>query len=250
MPTMNEQLAGYVDPTTQMILRAMAQAGSPGTAAVSRETLQEALGQPLPVSERATLWDRLGAVASFAGNALPLRGGIGRLLPGEADSPLIRRAIQRFGLTENMDEAGYVLPGGELLDFSGRGQAGGYVREGPYFISKRGPDYFAGQRYIDHREVSPLMRNPGGVKSPTELMDAFMGRTGAMRLQREGANVRRQPTEAQLRAIVRRSRETGTPLYLDVDIRGGNTVSRTFARPTVDAVQEWITEMLTRKRAP
>lgn len=75
MPTMNERLAGYEDPTTLMILRAMAQAGSPGTAAVSRESLEAALGQPLPASEPATLWDRLGAVASFAGNAIMGRGG-------------------------------------------------------------------------------------------------------------------------------------------------------------------------------
>ena len=78
-PTLEQRLERpELDPTTAMILRAMAQAGSPGTAAVSRETLEQALGQPLPDAGPATLGDRLGALGSFAGNAV--MGG-GRLLP-------------------------------------------------------------------------------------------------------------------------------------------------------------------------
>lgn len=77
-PTLDERLANpTVDPTTAMMIRAMAQAGSPGIAAVDRATLQEVFGD-VPLSQTPpTLRERLSAVASFAGNAILGRGGFG-----------------------------------------------------------------------------------------------------------------------------------------------------------------------------
>jgi hypothetical protein len=78
MPTLDEQLAHPgVDPTTAMMIRAMAQAGSPGIAAVDRRTLQEVFGDVPLAQAPPTLAERLGAVASFAGNAILGRGGFG-----------------------------------------------------------------------------------------------------------------------------------------------------------------------------
>jgi hypothetical protein len=36
---------------------------------------------------------------------------------------LFKEAKERFGITYNLKEAGYVLPDGSMLDFSGRHQA-------------------------------------------------------------------------------------------------------------------------------
>lgn len=255
MPTLNGQLAGQpLDPTTAMILRAMAQAGSPGTAAVPRETLEEALGQPLPPSEPATLMDRLGAVASFAGNAIMGRGGVGRpRLPRGAGPakpdvpPLSRQAIERWGLTTDLDEAGYILPGGELLDFTGRHGAVGYQRAGDRFVPNVAGtrDYLAGQRNVDHREVASLMgEKPWSPFDRTDNVGSFMAQTGAVRLTPGGANFAKQPTEAQLRAIVADARRRGRTLFVDADLPGGDTAAKEFARPTVDAVRAWLKEVL------
>ena len=51
------------------------------------------------------------------------------------------KAKEAFGTTKDPLEAGYVLPGGEMLDFSGRHE-GSPERD------------IKGKRYSDHREIS------------------------------------------------------------------------------------------------
>jgi len=81
---------------------------------------------------------------------------------------LTRKAIKAFGETYSPSEAGYILPDGTLLDFSGRNQGnteGGRVR--------------------DHREVEgldALTRKASEVGNRSVAMTNFMRRTGAARI--------------------------------------------------------------------
>lgn len=70
-------------------------------------------------------------------------------------APKVGEAAQRakgiIGITNNPKEAGYVLPNGEMLDFTGRHYASGYEKGKPKVGE---PDYLAGERSVDHREIS------------------------------------------------------------------------------------------------
>lgn len=87
---------------------------------------------------------------------------------------VIEKAIEYFGLTDNYLEAGYMLPDGKLLDFSGRHEAVGYEKGKP----KRGErDYLAGQRSVDHREVQDIVD-----ESEWKAVEKFIDKTGAIRM--------------------------------------------------------------------
>jgi hypothetical protein len=81
------------------------------------------------------------------------------------DTALIKAAIDAFGVTDDPREAGYILPDGQMLDFSG-GQLG--------------------MRNMDHRQLGELegwVDVGKGLKagSGTEAMIEFMNRTHALR---------------------------------------------------------------------
>lgn len=101
----------------------------------------------------------------------------------EPDADLIERAVENFGLTNDVREAFYVLPDGRMLDGSGR-HWGGDERS------------VAGQRQVDHSDISEVIDDASG----DDAMYEWMGRTGAMRFdQIVGiASVARPPTKAQL----------------------------------------------------
>ncbi len=67
---------------------------------------------------------------------------------------VVKEAVETFGITYNINEAGYVLPDGRMLDFSGRHENPGYVRKGDVFIPE-GRDYLAGSRRILHSDIGP-----------------------------------------------------------------------------------------------
>jgi GNAT superfamily N-acetyltransferase len=81
----------------------------------------------------------------------------------------IDRAIESFGLTEYKEEAGYILPDGSMLDFSGSNIGGG------------------GGRALDHRDIGRILLDdePGG----TEGMVYFMDLTGAVRMSYSGGDL-------------------------------------------------------------
>ena len=93
--------------------------------------------------------------------------------------------IQSTGITESLDLAGYIMPNGDLLDFS-EGQ---------------------GDRYRDHRTLGiPTVEEVQG----TELMDRFMNTTGAVRTDgaRGSVQLNKMPTDAQrkhIKEIIRRN---------------------------------------------
>ena len=116
------------------------------------------------------------------------------------------RAIKMFGLTDRIDEAGYLTPSGRLLDFSGRHYAVGYQRSGDRFVPKSRDnfDYLAGQRNVDHRELSGMFRDVSGFPATERMMDK-----GFIRLQTNGypaqfgGEIHQAPTEAQMRVLSR-----------------------------------------------
>jgi hypothetical protein len=61
---------------------------------------------------------------------------------------------KHFGVTDDLREAGWILPDGRLLDLTGRHQMGGYVlRPDGRWQCSEARDYQAGHRVVDHREV-------------------------------------------------------------------------------------------------
>lgn len=93
--------------------------------------------------------------------------------------------VDHFGTTNNISEAGYILPDGRMLDFSGRHQMGGYQRVGDRWIAESGQrDYQNGERQVDHREI------PSEI-TPAQGGDAinWMLERGAIRIDAKSGSV-------------------------------------------------------------
>ncbi|NCX94483.1 MAG: hypothetical protein EBX40_07390, partial [Gammaproteobacteria bacterium] len=135
------------------------------------------------------------------------------------DQGLLQQASKVFGFTINPTQAGYILPNGRMLNF--------------------GED---GVRGDDHRAVSQLDGLSGDA---TGAMIEFMNRTGAARVDFNSGlfELSRKPTEVQLRAAVQAARRSGVPLMVEASRPDGSSrESRTFDRPTVEAVRAFFDE--------
>lgn len=97
------------------------------------------------------------------------------------DEELIRKAVDNFGTTDNIDEAFYILPDGTMLDGSGR----------HWGLEEQDVN----GRQVDHADVAEVMDTSG-----VQAMYDFMARTGAMRIDSAHgvASISRPPTPAQL----------------------------------------------------
>jgi hypothetical protein len=116
-------------------------------------------------------------------------------------------AIRKFGITDDIEEAGYFLRDGRMLDFTGRhhGQDGAYAynpdTQRYEMTGKIKRDTEAKTRSTDHSEVAGIGLGPG---SGAELRRRFMFRHGAVRVNGcIGVQVAVMPTDAQLAAIAR-----------------------------------------------
>lgn len=76
---------------------------------------------------------------------------------------MLQEAIAYFGTTYNPNEAGYILPNGDMLDFSGKREGG-----------------TEGSRAEDHRAVERFVNEKFDNRS--DAMDYFMQQTGAIRI--------------------------------------------------------------------
>ena len=109
---------------------------------------------------------------------------------------IFNAAKKRFGTTQDLREAGYILPDGTMLDFSGRHQ----MDEGADTSGLRG------QRAVDHRDVKQLNYEADG-NTPSGIdtsMPDFIER-GAIRIDVNAGtiNLAVAPTAAQ-QAVLRR----------------------------------------------
>ncbi|MCK5614714.1 hypothetical protein KAR91_73310 [Candidatus Pacearchaeota archaeon] len=93
-------------------------------------------------------------------------------------------AVQSKGLTDYLEEAGYILEDGRLLDFSGKRMGGP-----------------GGERVEDHRQLAIPYKE--SIQSPTDAMNAFMRTTGAIRIDYNGGaiDIETRPTPSQERKI-------------------------------------------------
>ena len=119
-----------------------------------------------------------------------------------------KKALEHFGRTYKWAETGYLLLGGERLDFSGKhdGAPGGY-------------------RTVDHREIRDALGDDYGGDSYTGGMIQFM-REGNIRIMPEsnGINLAVAPTKAQEQALDDFISKVRGEVILDIDDNNGNTV--------------------------
>lgn len=121
---------------------------------------------------------------------------------------IVEKAKEKFGLTEDILEAGYVLDDGLLLNFSGGDEA---------------------ERNLDHRKVIELYGKHMGSGYENKYMPFFQIEANAIRIsESEGnlsiqLNIGQKPTNVQWLKIGQLIREGGGDLYFDVyDKRGKN----------------------------
>lgn len=145
---------------------------------------------------------------------------------GLALHPHVNEAIKHFGITKDPREAGYIMPGGEMLDFSGR------------HYSKDHPS-LAGQRAVDHRELPESIIDETGGGS--EGMRHFISATGAIRHSPEsnGIEVSSMPTMSQLSTISYHYAKHPEGINVDItDPKTHDVVSSVnIARPGLSALK-------------
>ena len=120
-----------------------------------------------------------------------------RFMPAPAEGAF-NKAKETFGTTQDLLEAGYILPDGEMLDFSGRHE-GADERD------------IAGQRYSDHREISQA-----GVE-----MQPFID-SGAVRIDaRSGLiDIGKNPTASQFNQIRKIIEDKDSEVHIDLENKG------------------------------
>lgn len=132
------------------------------------------------------------------------------LRDSEETKALFDYAKKRFGRTFDLREAGYVLPDGSMLDFSGRHEM------------KPGSDtsFLRGDRTVDHRYVKDLNYEPeddGGEKTgfKTDMAD-FINR-GAIRIDNKFGliNLSMKPTKDQKVILQRLIQKNDGDVYID-----------------------------------
>lgn len=144
------------------------------------------------------------------------------------DSELVERAVETFGVTNNPEEAGYILPDGRMLDFSGRhwGLSDAEAR---------------GQRQVDHVDVGEVE----GVDSSDRsggIYD-FMARSGAMRFDLASgiASIAGTPTARQLSVLGRSFK--GKYLALSRNTPEGRIVADTeFESASLRKIEDFFNE--------
>jgi hypothetical protein len=172
------------------------------------------------------------------------------------DAPdLAAKAAEVFGKTRDIREAGYVMPDGSMLDFTGRHQVTkDYTRIGGFnrpVENKR--DWMAGERNVDHRDVSELIDAPQGI-SGTDAMTQFMDQTNAIRNKPGiGFESVETPTDQQLKTLIGGHNKTyrGEPMMVELSDRAtGDVIASTeFEKPSVEAVKRWFEDNAPKKAA-
>lgn len=117
-------------------------------------------------------------------------------------------AARHYGYTRDLEEAGYVMPNGRFLDFSGRHEHPDYeydARSNSFRPKPGRRDEQLYQKVVDHRDVSGLklfkaQEDERG--DPISPIYTFMVATGAIRINHEaGIEAASIPTERQARAL-------------------------------------------------
>ena len=129
----------------------------------------------------------------------------------EETQKLFDAAKERFGTTYDIREAGYVLPDGTMLDFSGR-----------HLVDpKSDTSWLRGRRQVDHRDIEDLNYEKDGNTTSgmkTDMSDFI--RRGAIRINMPGSiNLSVKPTKEQARVLERLI--NSDPRFVRVDFGDG-----------------------------
>lgn len=139
------------------------------------------------------------------------------------------KAIAHFGRTYLWKEAGYLLPDGKRLDFSGRHEGAS-----------------GGERTVDHRDIEAIY--PEGTDGVSAMID-FMSR-GAIRISPEsgGINLSVRPTRYQESLLENFITTNHGEVYLDIDSTDGRTAASveyprgTKASKVIQDIRNWFDE--------
>lgn len=147
----------------------------------------------------------------------------------ENDEEDVKTAEAYFGTTYKINEAGYLLTDGKLLDFSGRHEGGP-----------------GGYRTVDHRDIVDAFNGDYGDGSYSGGMIEFM-QAGNIRLSPEsgGINLSKMPTKAQMSTLDRYITSFRGEVILDIDDGDGNIVAsieypkRTYSKKITEAIKDY-----------
>jgi hypothetical protein len=148
--------------------------------------------------------------------------------PSETKSLIFESAKKLMGITHNPDEAGYVLPDGSMLDFSGRHEMEGEYHKASNGTWKTQPgnkDWMAGQRNTDHRDV----QYEGRPEDRFEAMQRFI-QEGAIRVDKASGllNIGPKPITGIQRSfilkMIKEAKDRGDAINLDVEGEDGRPV--------------------------
>jgi hypothetical protein len=148
----------------------------------------------------------------------------------EGPALMAKKAKKLFGTTEDPNEAGYILPSGEMLDFSGRnfGRVTG------------------GDRGMDHRAIWQEGAAKLGLtsKEPTKGMYEWMRKSGSVRLKGfDNAEIVGVPTPAALRTLAKAMKDAPGEIHVVLMNERGNTETAwSGMHLTAGAIQTWLTE--------
>lgn len=142
--------------------------------------------------------------------------------PPVATTRLVETAIEKFGLTTDMQRAGFILPDGRMLDWATVG----------------------GQDRHEHIRINQLVDEFGNFGGP----NGFSEKTGALRIgigvREIAVSARTPPTPVQISAIVRHARKTDSELSLGYyDDKGGVVLKK----PTVEEVKAFFADKFPEK---
>lgn len=120
----------------------------------------------------------------------------------------IDAAVQEFGLTKDFKEAGWILPDGRMLDFSGKNEGG-----------------TPGRRAYDHRDINRVVLSDG-----TSALVDFAAQTGAVRFSNHSDQLLIDfyngiPSDEQIRAIKKAASINADITWAINDARGNDLLS-------------------------
>lgn len=132
----------------------------------------------------------------------------GEKKPRTPQQEMFYLAARYFGLTNDLKFAGYIMPSGKMLDFSGRKQGHVYARS----------------RELDHREIGAALENLSydhpAKRGGTDGMKAFM-REGPIRIGFSGGSIHieKEPTPQQY-SVIQKFIQQSDDIYLDLGGKG------------------------------
>jgi len=185
-------------------------------------------GSDLKMKDALNISDQLSETAQLDGFTFKIKNldtsGSSIYLPQNIiDAELTEKAIKSYGVTDEINKAGFMMPDGQMLNFSRNGNV----------------------RDTEHRRVN-LTMGGSDVNDFAPMYD-FMNRTGAIRLtgnaNRLYAELSAKPSNTQLRKIVdeyNNNREKYDSMIISITVPEKGKGSGQFGQPKIEAQEKGI----------